>query len=178
MFNLINHQLDIDQIYLYAKDSFEAKYQLLINKQEIAELNHLNDSKAFLNAPMIWVIFMINIEEYKSNKKCKILITFNDMNADVLSNKKLNTVVTELFIRGRKLHISLVFITKLYFSLPKDIRLNSMHYFILKIPKKPEEFQLIAFNHLSAVESKDFMNFNTKAAQKELSFRKNLLKRI
>ena len=111
MFNLINHQLDIDQIYLYAKDSFEAKYQLLINKQEIAELNHLNDSKAFLNAPMIWVIFMINIEEYKSNNKCKILITFNDMNADVLSNKKLNTVVTELFIRGRKLHISLVFIT-------------------------------------------------------------------
>ena len=111
MFNLINHQLDIDQIYLYAKDSFEAKYQLLINKQEIAELKHLNDSKAFLNAPMVLVIFMINIEEYKSNKKCKILITFNDMIADVLSNKKLNTVVTELFIRGRKLHISLVFIT-------------------------------------------------------------------
>ena len=109
---------------------------------------------------------MDDIEEHNPNKKRKILIGFDDTIVDILSNKKLYPMVTELFIRGRKLHISLVFITKLYFSLPKDIRLNSMHYFIMKIPKKLEEFQLIAFNHLSDVESKDFMNFIQKLLTK------------
>ena len=66
-----------------------------------------------------------NIEEYKSNKKWKLLISFDDMIANVLSNKTLQRAVTELFIRGRKLNISLVFITQSYFAVPKNIRLNS-----------------------------------------------------
>ena len=77
-----------------------------------------------------------SIDEYNSNKKRKILIVFDDMIAEMLSNKKLNQIVTELFIRGRKLNISLVFITQTYFALPKNIRLNSTHYFIMEIPNK------------------------------------------
>ena len=96
-----------------------------------------------------------NIEEQNLNKKCKILIIFDDMIADVIINKNINSVVTELFIRGRKLNISLVFITKSYFAQPKNIRLNSMHYFIMNIPHK-RELQQIAFNHSSDIDFKDF----------------------
>ena len=78
-----------------------------------------------------------NIEEYKPNKKRKILIVY-DMIADMLSNKKLNPIVTELLIRGRKLSIFLAFIIQSYFADRKNIRLNSAHYFIMKIPTKRE----------------------------------------
>ena len=77
-----------------------------------------------------------NIEAYNPNKKRKILILFDYMIADMLSIKKLYPIVTELFIRGRKLNISLVYITQSYFAVPKNIRLNSTHYFIMKIPSK------------------------------------------
>ena len=87
-----------------------------------------------------------NIEGYNPNKKLKILIVFDDMIADMLSNKKLNPIVTELFIRGRKLNISLVFITQSYFAVPEDIRLNSTHYFVMKIPNK-QGLQRIASNN-------------------------------
>ena len=80
-----------------------------------------------------------NIEEYNPNKKRKIFIVFDDMISDMLtSNKKLNLVITELFIRGKKLNISLVFITQSHFAVPKNIRLNSTHYFVMKIPIKRE----------------------------------------
>ena len=79
-----------------------------------------------------------NIEKYNPNKKRKILIVFDDMIADMLSNKKLKPIETELFIRGRKLNISLVFITESSFAVPKYLRLNFTHYFILKIPSKRE----------------------------------------
>ena len=77
-----------------------------------------------------------NIEEYNPHKNKKILIVFDDMIADTLSKKKLDLVVTELFIRGRKLNITLIFITQSYFAVSKNIRLNSLHYFIMKIPNK------------------------------------------
>ena len=93
--------------------------------------------KVLLNTQMIWMIFIYkHIEEYIPNKKRKIVIVFDDMISDMLSNKKLNPVETELFIRGRKLNISLVFITPSYYTVPKDIRLNCKHYFIIKIPNK------------------------------------------
>ena len=79
-----------------------------------------------------------NIEGYNPNKKRKILIVFDNMIADMLSNKKLNPIVTELFIRDRKLNISLVFITQSYFVVPNNIRLNPTHYFIMEIPNKQE----------------------------------------
>ena len=84
-------------------------------------------------------------------RKVKYLFFFDDMVANMLSNKKINQVVTELFIRGRKLNISLVFITRSHFSVPKKIKLNSIHYFIKKIPNK-KEIQQMSFNHPSDIE--------------------------
>ena len=79
-----------------------------------------------------------NIEEYNLIKKRKVLIIFDDMIADMINNKNLNPEVSELFVRGRKLNISIVFITQSYFKVSKDVRLNSTHFFILKIPNKRE----------------------------------------
>ena len=110
-----------------------------------------------------------NIEEYNRNKKRERLIAFDDMTADMLSNKKLNPIVTELFIRGRKLYIFLAFITQSYFSVPKNIRLNSTHYFITKIPNK-QELQQIAFNDSWDIDFRDFMNLYKKCTAKPYSF--------
>ena len=77
-----------------------------------------------------------NIEEHNPNKKRKILIVFHDMIDDMFTNNKLNPIVTESFIKDRNVNIYLVFITQSYFAVPKNIRLNSMDYFIIKIPKK------------------------------------------
>ena len=74
----------------------------------------------------------------------------------MINNKKLNPAVTELFIRDGKLNISIVFITQSYFRVPKDVRLNSTHFFTMKIPNKTE-FQQIALNHSSDIDFKDFM---------------------
>ena len=75
-----------------------------------------------------------NINDYNLDKENKILLIFDDMVADMINNKKLNSIVTELFIRGRKLHISLVFVMQSYFEVPKDVRLNTTLFFIMKIP--------------------------------------------
>ena len=91
------------------------------------------------------------------------------MIADMLSNKKLNPVVTELFIRDRKLKISLIFITQSYFCVPKDIRLNSIHCFIMKTPKK-QDLQQTAFNHSSNIDFKEFVNLYKKCTAKPYSF--------
>ena len=88
-----------------------------------------------LNTQLIWMIYK-NIEEYNPNKKLKTLIVFDHMITDMLSNKKLNAIITGLFIRGRKLNIFLAFITQFYFDVPKNNRENSTHYFIMKIPNK------------------------------------------
>ena len=132
-----------------------------------------------------------NIGEYKPNKKCKILIVFDDMIANILCNKKLNPIATELIIKGRKLNISLVFITIL-FCCAKNIRLNSTYCFIMNIPNK-QELQKIAFNHSSDIDFQDFVNLYKKCTAKPYSFlvidatntldnpsrfRKNLVERI
>ena len=87
----------------------------------------------------------------------------------MISNKKSNSIVTELFIRGTKLNISLVFITQSYFKVPKDVRLNSTHFFIMKIPNK-RELQQIALNHSSDIDFKDFITIYKKCAAKQYSF--------
>ena len=109
--NLIENQSDIDKIYLYAKYPYEAKYQYLINKGEGVGINHFNDPKAFIEYSNDMCDVYKNINYYNPDKENKILIVFDDMIADMIHNKKLNSIVTELFIRDRKLNISLVFIT-------------------------------------------------------------------
>ena len=110
-----------------------------------------------------------NIEDYNPRKNRKVLVVFDDMIADVINNKKLNPIVTELFIRGRKINIFIVFITQSYLKMPKDVRLNSTHFFIMKIPNK-RELQQIALNHSSDINFKDFMKFLKNALQNHILF--------
>ena len=93
----------------------------------------------------------------------------NNMIVGMLSNKRITTIVTDLFVRGRKLNISLVFITQSYFAVPENIRLNSTHYFIIKITNK-QELKQIAFNNSSDIDFKDFMNLYKKCTKKPYSF--------
>ena len=189
LLNLISNQPYIDKIYLYAKDPSEKKYQYLINKRENVGLNHFNDPKDFIEYSNDMQDVYKNIEDYNPIKKRKALIIFDDMIADMINKNKLNPIVTELFIRGRKLNMSIVFITQSYFKVPKDVRLNSTHFFIMKIPNK-RELQQIALNHSSDIDFKDFMNIyqncttepysflvndTTLPSDDPLRFRKNLL---
>ena len=121
---------------MYAEDPYETKYQFLIDKRESMGLNHFNDPKDFIEYSSDMQDVYKNIDEYNAHKELKILIVFDDMIPDIINNKKLNSIVTDLFIRGRKLNISLVFITQSYFKVPKDIRLNSSHFFIMKFQIK------------------------------------------
>ena len=169
LLNLINNHPDIDKIYLYAKDPYEAKYQFLINKREEVGLNHFNDPKTFIEYSNDMRDVYKNIEDYNLGKERKILIVFDDMIANMINNKKLNPIVTELFIRGRKLNISIVFITESYFKVPKDVRLNSTHFFIMKIVNK-RELQQIAINHSSDIDFKDFMKIYKECTKEPNSF--------
>ena len=136
LLNLINNQPDIDKIYLYAKDPYEAKYQFLINMRESTGLKHFNDPKAFMEYSNDMQDVYQNTDEYNIDKEREILIVFDHMIADMLNNKKLNSIVTELFIRGRKWNISLVFIMQSYFKVPRDVMRNTTLCFISKIPNK------------------------------------------
>ena len=107
-----------------------------------------------------------NIEDYNPDKKTKV---FDDTIADMINNKKLNSIVTELFIRGRKLNVSTVFITQSYFKVPKEVRLYITHFFIMKIPNK-RELQQIALNHSPDIDFKDFMKIYKKCTAKPYSF--------
>ena len=173
---------------MYAKDPYEDKYQFLIKKRESIGLKHFNDPKAFIEYSNDMHDVYKNIDDYNPDKENKILIVFDDMIADMIHNKKLNSIVTELFIRGRKLNISLVFITQSYFKVPKDVRLNATHFFIMKVPNK-RELQQIALNYSSDIDFKDFVriykkytdelysflvNDTTLASGNPLRFRKNL----
>ena len=114
LLNLIK-QDDIDKIYLYAKDLSEPKYELLIKKHKDAGIKHFNDPNTFIECSntMNDVNILMIIDDYNPNRKRKILIVFDDMIADVMTNKKFQAVIKELFIRCRKLNISLFFITVL-----------------------------------------------------------------
>ena len=110
-----------------------------------------------------------NINDYNPSRKRKILIVFDDMMVDIMSNKKFQAIVKELFIRCRKLNISLVFIRQSYFSFPKDMRLNSTHYLIMKINNK-RELQNIAINHSADIDYKDFVKIYRECTRKPYSF--------
>ena len=110
-----------------------------------------------------------NIDDYNLNRRRKVLIVFDDMIADIMTNKKFQSLIKELFIRCRKLNISLVFITQSYFSLPKDVRLNSTHYLIMKINYKIE-LQNIAINHSADLDYKDFIKMYRECTKEPYNF--------
>ena len=124
LLNLINEQNDIDKIYLHARDLNKLKYKILIKKR---------DPDAFIECSNTMDDVYENIHGYNSSRKRKILIVLDDMITNIMTNKKFQSIMKELFIRCRKLNISLVFITQSYFSVPKDVRWNSTHYLFMKI---------------------------------------------
>ena len=134
LLNLI--QDDIDKICLYAKDLSEPKYEFLINKRKDVRIKYCNDPNGFLKCSNTIDDVYENIDDYNPSRKRKTLIVFDDMIADVMTRKKFQPIIKELFIRCRKLNTSLVFITKSYFSVSEDFRLNSTHYLIMKINNK------------------------------------------
>ena len=169
LLHLINEQKDIDKIYSYAKDLSESKYEYLIRNRETAGIKHLNDSKAFIECSNTMNDACVNIDNYNPNRKRKILIVFDDMIADIMTNKKFQPIIKELFVRYRKINISRVFITQSYFSVPKDVRLNSTHYFIMKINNK-RELQNIAINHSADIDYKEFIKIYRECTKEPYNF--------
>ena len=136
-----DHDNFIDKIYLYASymlDLDEPKYQFLIEKRKNAGIKNLNDPSAFIEYSNTMDDVYNNIDDYNPKRKRKVLIMFEDMIADIMTNKRFQAIIKELFIRCRKFNISLFFITQSYFSVPKEVRLNSTHYLIMKFCNKRE----------------------------------------
>ena len=173
---------------MYARDLNKPKHEILIKKRKDAGIKHLNDPNVFIECSNTMDDVYENIHDYNSSRKRKILIAFDDMIADIMTNKKFQAIIKELFIRCRKLNISLAFITQSYFSVPKDVRLNPTHYLIMKINNK-RELQNTAINHPADIDYDDFIkiygeckkepyNFltidTTVPASDPLRFRKNL----
>ena len=189
LINSINEQNDIHKIYLYARDLSEPKYEYMIKKREDAGIKHLNNQNPFIKCTNTMNYVYEKINDYNPIRRRKKLIVFDDMIADIMKNKRFQAIIKEFLIRWRKLSISLAFITQSYFSVPKDVRLNTTHYFIMKINSK-RELQNIATNHSADIDYQDFkeiyreytkepFNFltidNTLPASDPLRFRKYLL---
>ena len=156
LLHLINNLHHIDKIYLYAKDLSEPKYEFLINKREQAGIKNLNDPHTFIEYSNDMDDVLDDVNNYNKNRDKKVLIVFDNMIADIISSKKFKAIIKELFIRCRKLNISIVFITQSYFRTPKDARLNSTHYVIMKI-KSRKELQNIAQENSGDIDFKDFL---------------------
>ena len=155
LINLINEQNDIDKIYLNAKDLSKPKYDILVKNHENVGIKHLNDQNAFIECSNRTDEVYENINDYNPSRKI-FLIVFDVMIADIMANKKFQAIIKELFVRWRKLNVSLVFITQSYFSLPKDVRLNSISYLIMKINNR-KDLQNIAIDCSADIDYKDFM---------------------
>ena len=139
----------------------------MIKNLENAGIKHVNNSKAVIECSNIMDDVYENIVEYNPNRKKKKLIVFDGMIADIITNKKFQSLIKELFIRCRKLNLSHVFITQSYFSIPKDVRLNSTHYLIININNK-RKLQNITINHFADIDYKDFMKIYREFTKKNL----------
>ena len=142
----------------------------MIKKREDAGIKHFNDPNASIECSNAMDDVYENID-YNPSRKRKILIVFDDMIVNVMRNKKFQAIIKELFIRCRKLDNSFVFITKSYFSVPKDVRLNSTHYLIMKVYHR-KNLQNIAINHSADIDHKDFMKIYRECTKEPYSFLK------
>ena len=142
---------------------------MLDSKREDAGMKHLNNSKEFIECSNMMDDIYENINDYNPIRKRKKLIIFDDMIVYIMGNKKFQAISKELFIRCRKLNISLVFITQSYFSVPKDVRLNSTHYLIMKINNK-RELQNIAINHSADIDYQDFIKIYRECTKEPYNF--------
>ena len=150
---------------MYDKDLEKPKFKLLINNREEAGINFNNDPSAFIEYSNSMDDIFLQIEDYNKKRKRKFLIIFDDMINHVLPDKKAQQVLKGLFIRCRKLNISLCFSTQSYFSVPKDVRLNFTHYIFFKLHNK-RELQNIAINHSVDINYKDFIKIYRDCTKK------------
>ena len=128
----------------------------MIKRREDVGIKHYNDPNAFIECSNTMDVVYEDIDGYNTSREKKNLIVFDDMIADIVTNKKFQAIITELFIRYRKLNILLLFITQSYFSVWKVVRLNSTHYLIMKINNR-RKLQNIAINHTADIDYKYFM---------------------
>ena len=167
LLNLIKEQDDIDKIYLYAKDLSEPKYEFLIKKRKDAGTKHFIGPNAFIECSNTMDDVYENIDDYNPSRRRKTLIVFDDIIAGIMINKIFQVIIKVLFIRCRKLNISLVFIPESCFSVPKDLRLNSTLYLIMKINNR-KELQNIAINHSADIDYKDFVKIYRECTKKRI----------
>ena len=158
-----------DRMYLYVKDLSEPEYKFLIKQREDAGIKNLVDPYAFIEYSSIMDNVYNIIDDYNPKRKRKILIAFDDMIADIMTDKKFQAIIKKLFIRYRKLNISLVFITQSYFKVPKNVRLNSTRYLIMKIHSR-RELQNIAFNYSAYINYEDFLKIYRNCTKEPYSF--------
>ena len=171
LLNLIQKQDNdnlIDKIYLYAKDLSEPKYQVFIKKHEDAGIKNLDYPSELIEYSNTVDVYN-NIDDYNPRRKRKNSILFDDIISDIMTNKTFHAIIKKLFIRCRKLNISLIFITQSYFKIPKDVRLNSAHYLIMKIHNK-RELKNIAFDHSADIDYKDFVKIYRNCTNEPYSF--------
>ena len=138
------------------QDLSQPKYEFLIKKREATGIKYFNDLNAFIECSNTMDDVYDNIDDYNSNRKRKNQIVFDDMIADIMTNKKFKAIIKELFIKCRKLNILLAFITLSYFSVPKIVKTNAVHYLIMKINNK-RELQDIPINSSANIDYKDFI---------------------
>ena len=141
----------------------------MINKRGQAGINFNNDPSAFIEHSNSMDDIFSQIEDYNRNRNRKILIIFDDMISLVMSDKKAQRGLKDLFIRCRKLNISLSFLRQSYFSVPKDVRLNCTHYILFKLNKK-RELQNIAINHSAYIDYKDFIKIYRDCTREPFNF--------
>ena len=170
LLNLINEQDDIDKFYFLCKRFEQTKIRIFdIKKHENEGIKHFDDPNAFIERSNTIDGVYENINDYNLSRKRKSLIVFDDMIVDIKSKEKFQAIIEELLIRCRKLSISLVFITQSYFSVPKDVRLNSTHYLIMKINNR-KELQNVTIDHSADIDYKDFMEIHRECTKGPLNF--------
>ena len=155
LLHLINNLYPVDKIYLYAKDIRKPKY--------------LNDPHAFIEYSDDMDDVLDDINNYNKNRDKKVLIGFDDMIADIEYNKNFKRIIKELFYRARKINASIVFITQSYFRALKEVRLNSMHYILMKIGNK-KELNRIAEEKSGHLDYKDFLKAYNYCTREPYSF--------
>ena len=169
LINNLHKTNSIDKIYLYAKDLGEPKYEHLINNRVNAAIKNLDDTHAFIEYSDDMSDMYDDISNYNEKRENRMLIVFDDMIADIEYNKKFLKMIKELFYRGRKMNISIAFITQCYFRALKDPRLNSTHYILMKIDNK-KEFKSIAEEKSGNVDYMDFFKMYNYCTSEPYSF--------